>query len=75
MHPRADAAAPAKGTVAQGAGIAVPLLQEALRPELVRLWEVCLVEVDWKTSPVRIRPSVSFHVEAKGGTYSPTAAR
>ncbi len=46
VHPGANTAAPAKGTVAQGAGVVVPLLEEALWPELVGFGEICLVEMD-----------------------------
>lgn len=45
VHSWAHAAAPAKRAVAQLAGV-LPLLQEALRPELVWLREVGLVEMD-----------------------------
>lgn len=42
VHPRTDAAAPAKGAVAEGAGV-LALLGEALRSELVGLGEVGFV--------------------------------
>ena len=72
MHARADAAAPAKGTMTKGARI-LAVFEEALRPEAVGFWEIGLVEVDCTVRRVSRQKSTSTELLGARQSWGPAS--